>query len=390
AAVAETLDAQANPASRETLAGEVPLLPIQAGFFAQHAPNRHHWNQALLLQSGEALDEPALEAALHALVAHHDALRLRFEPSTNGEWTQTYAASESAQLLWTRNASASGEIEAICDEAQQSLNLTHGPLLRAMSIRLADGTARLLLAIHHLAVDGVSWRVLLEDLQAAYEQIRSGATPALPEKTASYGAWSMRLQEYARTKAVRETRDYWQRIGETPAAIPLDHEQGDNTQASARQRTVTLDAATTRQLLKDAPSAYRTQVNDLLLVALGRALCGWTKREAIRIDVEGHGREDVFDDIDVSRTCGWFTTLFPVRLAPQGETGEAICRVKEALRAIPARGLGFGALRHFGVEEDRAALSGIAPAQVVFNYLGQFDSSFDSNASSGWQPASES
>ncbi|MFL9951720.1 condensation domain-containing protein, partial [Paraburkholderia agricolaris] len=104
----------------------------------------------------------------------------------------------------------------------------------------------------------------------------------------------------------------------------------------------------------------------------------------------GHGREDVFDGIDVSRTCGWFTTLFPVRLEPQGDTGEAICRVKETLRAIPARGLGFGALRQFGVEEDRAALSEIAASQVVFNYLGQFDSSFDNNASSGWQPASGS
>ncbi|MFL9951758.1 condensation domain-containing protein, partial [Paraburkholderia agricolaris] len=123
---------------------------------------------------------------------------------------------------------------------------THGPLLRAMSIRLADGTARLLLAIHHLAVDGVSWRVLLEDLQTAYEQIRAGDKPALPEKTASYGAWSGRLQEYARTAAVRETRGYWQQIGGTLADIPQDHPQGGNTQASAQQHTVTFDAATTR------------------------------------------------------------------------------------------------------------------------------------------------
>jgi amino acid adenylation domain-containing protein/non-ribosomal peptide synthase protein (TIGR01720 family) len=244
-----------------------------------------------------------------------------------------------------------------------------------------------LLAIHHLAVDGVSWRILLADLRTAYAQLQAGEAVALPPKTTSCHEWATRLVRHARSPALRAQLDYWLDIASTPAGLPCDFPGGANTVAHLLHATLKLDRTRTQRLLQEAPAAYRTHVNDLLLTALGRALCNWTGGERIRIDLEGHGREDLFDDVDLSRTVGWFTSLYPVSLEPQGDVGTALGRVKETLRRVPDRGLGFGVLKYLGDDADQHALGSIEPSRVVFNYLGQFDQSFD--ATSVWQPATE-
>uniref|UniRef100_UPI00069F69E4 non-ribosomal peptide synthetase n=1 Tax=Pseudomonas sp. MIACH TaxID=1078355 RepID=UPI00069F69E4 len=350
--------------------GEVILTPVQQGFFAQAIPVRQHWNQSLLLTLRELLEPARLEAALTQLINHHDALRLRFVQRAEA-WQQAYAAPVTESGLWQTHASSDDELAALCDEAQRSLDLAQGPLLRAALVSMADGSQRLLLVIHHLVVDGVSWRIVLEDLQQAYR------AASLPAKTSAYQRWAEQLQAHACT--LDDQLPYWQ-AQSADADLPCDNPQGGLQNRLGSKLELRLDAEHTRQLLQDAPAAYRTQVNDLLLTALARVISRWSGQPATLIQLEGHGREDLFDDIDLTRTVGWFTSLFPVRLHADGELSAAIKSVKEQLRAIPHKGIGYGLLRYLGSPQAREALADLAAPRITFNYLGQFDRQFNESA----------
>ncbi|SPD54786.1 Non ribosomal peptide synthase, antibiotic synthesis contains 3 condensation domains, 2 AMP-acid ligases II domains, 2 PP-binding, Phosphopantetheine attachment site (plasmid) [Cupriavidus taiwanensis] len=354
--------------------GAVPLLPIQADFFDTPMARRHHWNQSVLLDCREAPELPALAAALRDLVAHHDALRLRFV-LRDGAWHQAYADSEACpDLLWVRHAASEAERLAHCEAAQRSLDLAEGPLLRAVALQCGKRW-QLLLVIHHLVVDGVSWRVLVEDLRDAYQQRRQGQQAVLPARTASYQRWSQALRAHAATRDAE--LPHWQALAQVDATLPCDDPAGPLTIAERDAVTLTLPADLTQALLQRAPAAYRTRVNDLLLTALARALTGWSGRTQVLIDLESHGRVAGVDDtLDLSRTVGWFTTLFPVALDGSGTPDGAIKAVKEQLRAVPGEGIGFGLLRRFGSTAQQAALAGVPKPEVVFNYLGQLDASF--------------
>ncbi|MDT4818113.1 Linear gramicidin synthase subunit B [compost metagenome] len=249
---------------------------------------------------------------------------------------------------------------------------------------LAEGPAdqrRLLLAIHHLAVDGVSWRVLLEDLQNLYRQLAEGREPSLAAKTSALGDWSQRLAAYASSESLREEQAWWQaQLAGTTSEPPRDNPQGANTERHARRVSVKLDAERTRALLQQAPAAYRTQVNDLLLTALARVLCRWTAADSVLVQLEGHGREALFDEIDLTRSVGWFTSAYPLRLTPANGLGDSIKAIKEQLRAVPHKGLGHGVLRYLADAGLRQAMQALPQARVTFNYLGQFDQSFGSDA----------
>ncbi|MCP1444489.1 amino acid adenylation domain-containing protein/non-ribosomal peptide synthase protein (TIGR01720 family) [Pseudomonas sp. GGS8] len=359
--------------------GAVALAPVQQWFFEQAIPERHHWNQSLLLVPRETLDAGALGQALAQLLAHHDGLRLRYE-QTDAGWQQAYGAASVESVLWQRSAQSLEELNALCDKAQRSLDLRHGPLLRALLVNMADGTQRLLLVIHHLAVDGVSWRVLLEDLQQFYRQARDGSTLTTAAKTSSYQRWVARLQSHLPT--FHNSVDYWQAQLRDAAQhdLPCDRPDGALQNRFEQKVELTFDAEQTRKLLQQAPAAYRTQVNDLLLTALARAVCRWTGQGSTLIQLEGHGREDLFDDIDLTRTVGWFTSLFPVNLSPANDLGASIKTVKEQLRAVPDKGLGYGVLRYLADSQTSSALAALPQPRITFNYLGQFDRQFDEAA----------
>ncbi|WBM34629.1 non-ribosomal peptide synthase/polyketide synthase [Pseudomonas sp. NY11382] len=363
--------------------GGMPLLPFQQWFFAQRMSEPQHWNQSLLLRGTETVDAAALEQALLALYAQHDALRLRF-----ADGSAEHGPLQPAQpLLWRAALRSAEEIEATCEEAQRSLDLAQGPLLRAVLIELADGGQRLLLVIHHLVVDGVSWRVLLEDLHDAYRQALAGSTPKLPAKTSAFKAWGERLQQHA--ASLGNELAYWQgQLAGAPQGLP-EAEPGASLQNRHRQSVqARLGAELTRRLLQQAPAAYRTQVNDLLLTALARVVCRWSGADSALVELEGHGREDLFDDIDLSRTVGWFTSAYPVRLTPAAELGASIKQVKEQLRGVPHKGIGFGVLRYLGDEAARTCLAELPVPRITFNYLGQLDGQFDERAL--FVPAAES
>ena len=362
--------------------GAVALAPVQQWFFAQPMPQRHHWNQSLLLHPRQPLEGAVLELALRSLLTHHDGLRLRFE-QRDGQWQQAYAELPTDSLLWHRQVTGVQELNALCEQAQRSLDLQQGPLLRALLVDMPDHSQRLLLVVHHLVVDGVSWRVLLEDLQQFY------SAPSQPPqaKTSAYQAWTARLQGEALARV--DELAWWQaQLAGACSDLPCDRPDAGLQNRHGRKLELKLDAELTRQLLQVAPATYRTQVNDLLLTALARVIGRWSGQASSLIQLEGHGREQLFDDLDLSRTLGWFTSLFPVQLTAQGDFGTSIKSIKEQLRSVPNKGVGYGLLRYLAGDEVGAQLAGLATPRITFNYMGQFDRQFDEQAL--FAPAAES
>ncbi|NWD27691.1 non-ribosomal peptide synthetase, partial [Pseudomonas yamanorum] len=369
--------------------GPMPLLPFQQWFFDSAMPEPHHWNQSVLLKARDTLHAGSVEHALQALVSHHDALRLRFSHAAQG-WVATHAVTDSSQpLLQQIVLRSSDEIQAACEAAQRSLNLQHGPLLRGLLISLADGSQRLLLVIHHLAVDGVSWRVLLEDLHHAYQAALDGQAQSLPAKTTAFKTWGERLQAYAHGDALSAERMWWvDQLSGANADLPGKKTGMVLRNDQARTIQVHLQRDLTQRLLQQAPVAYRTQVNDLLLTALARVIGRWSGQDSTLIQLEGHGREGLFEDVDLSRSVGWFTTAFPVRLEPAADLAGSIKQIKEQLRAVPNKGIGFGVLRYLADASTRQLLGDLPQPRITFNYLGQLDSQFDDAAL--FSPATES
>ncbi|QGF94745.1 amino acid adenylation domain-containing protein [Pseudomonas sp. CFSAN084952] len=367
-------------AEQGLLTGPSGLTPIQHWFFDTDIPARQHWNQALVLKPLQLLDAHRLEQALLAVLEHHDALRLSFTPR-DAQWHAKYLGVPEGGVLLQAQVRDMQACTALFTDTQRSLDLAQGPLLRALLVDGPQGQQRLLIAIHHLVVDGVSWRVLLEDLQNVYRQLSEGQSVSLPAKTSALRDWAARLQAYAHSESLREELSLWQALLAGPAVtLPVQRPHGTLRNCDADTVSVRLDAERTRQLLQQAPSAYRTQVNDLLLTALARVLCRWSGQASALIQLEGHGRETLFDDIDLTRSVGWFTSAYPLRLTPQAEQGDSIKAIKEQLRGVPHKGLGYGVLRYLADDLCKQSMAALPSAQITFNYLGQFDQSFGTDA----------
>ncbi len=372
--------AQSEPAptsEQGVISGAYPLTPIQRWFFAHHPRAPHHWNTSLLMEVWAPLDVAQLERAVQELLAHHDALRSRFTPGPDG-WQARITAPDEAvpfshfDLSGTPPEAQAAVIEAEAARLQASLDLEHGPLVRVAVFTRGPGqSARLLLVFHHLVFDGVSLRLVIEDLQRLYAH--SGDGPALPPKTTPYTEWATRLSAHAQAVETLDELDFWRRqTGADLPALPVDFADGPNTYGGTERVVVSLDVAATHALLRDLPAATGAQIQDALLAALVEALAGWTGRRALVVELEGHGREDLFTGVDVSRTVGWFTSMFPVRLDLEAapDPAAAVRAVQAQLRAVPRRGVGYGLLRYLANAPELRA----APApDVNFNYLGQFD-----------------
>ncbi|UQA94005.1 non-ribosomal peptide synthetase [Streptomyces halobius] len=378
-AVASVADGSGARSAAE-VSGEAEPTPIQRWFFAEHTVNPDHYGMSVQVELVPDTDTTVLERALAAVVAHHDALRMRYR--RDGErWVQEYGTAPES-LLTVRDLSTLDAQDAQAREtalheaasaAQRSLDLTSGTLVKGVFFRLGAGRApRLFLTVHHLVMDGVSWRVVLEDLATAYAQLAEGRTVDLGAKTSSYQQWAKRLADHVRSGALDGELAYWQGV-DGSREIPVDGAE-PNTFGSTAVATACLGREETEALLQKVPAVYRTQINDVLLAALGRVLGDWAGHPTT-IALEGHGREELFDDIDLSRTVGWFTTIYPVTLdVPRGDWGGALKSVKEDLRAIPGRGLGYGALRHLSAPDGAGrALAAQEQPRISFNYLGQWD-----------------
>ncbi len=389
---APAIDAEAGEVT-----GEQWLTPIQRWFFASCATDRHHFNQSLLFEVRQRLDPARLLAVVGVLLGQHDALRLRFSESASG-WQARYETADRPNVAFEADLSAlpqvarSAALEKLAAAVQTSLDLAAGPLLRIGWIEMGSGEhGRLLLVVHHLVIDGVSWRILLEDLQSAYADLAAGRPLALPAKTTSYQRWAQRLWQHASSSRVADELRYWsvdrgwagRRLPRRPAAA-----SGNGRRRSTRSLGISLDEAETRALLNEVHGAYRTRVQDLLIAALAMAFRRWTGAPGLLLDLESHGREELADDIDVSRTVGWFTVIAPVALDLQGleQPAEVLKEVKESLRTLPRQGLAYG-LARYAAGSSAAAAAPLPDAEVSFNYLGQLDRVL--GAESSFVPAAE-
>lgn len=381
AELAAVAEAPAITAEQGLVTGKVPLTPIQSWFFEGESPDPHHFNQAFLLGLSRP-DGAALEKAVGCLLRHHDALRLRFVEVGEG-WEQFDSSVEENNVFSRIDLTSKSKneqfsaIEAEAARLQRSLNLFRGPLIRVALFDLGPSVpSRLLVVVHHLAIDGVSWRILLEDLQAAYEQDCRGEEVILPPKTTSFQKWAETLTSLAQSEGVRQELDHW--LAPPQGRIVRLHVDsvGVNTEQSARKVSVSLDVDETQALFRDALSERDTQINDVLLTALAEALASWIGPGTLPVNLEGHGREELAGGLDLSRTVGWFTSIFPVPLPlREGVQPAAMMKmVQQRLRAVPNRGVGYGMLRYLAADTEIPAwLKALPQPEISFNYLGRFD-----------------
>ena len=394
-----------NAAVSDIGTGPLPLTPIMR-WLLERGGSIGGFSQSMLLQVPTQLREEELIGAVQSLLDHHDALRLRLVGAGEsiGAWSLEIAppgAIRAAACVRRLDVSGLDELAAracLVEQAQAAkarLGPQAGVMVQAVWFDAgAEQAGRLLLTIHHLAVDAVSWRILVPDLAAALEAISRRPAPALEPCGSSFRRWAQRLLAAAQEPARLEATHHTGRPTLSGPDQPITHQPLDlerDTFATARHLTLMLPADVTAPLLTAVPGAFHGRVNDVLLTALVVAVAGWRRRRAhgkgtsnaVLIDLEGHGREQqLFEGVDLTRTVGWFTSLFPVRLdagalnleeALEGGAalGQAFKRIKEQLRALPDGGLGYGLLRHLN-PETAPALAGLATPQIGFNYLGRF------------------
>lgn len=363
-------------ADQHIVSGNVPLLPIQHWFFASDPTDRHYFNQAVALKFGYQVEEDAVIAVFTKLTAHHDALRMIFKVQGNEIIQETAVEGrpfslEISDLLSVAEAELDAAVAAKVHEVQGSIDLVNGPLVKLALCHTSQGS-RLFIIIHHLVVDGVSWRILLEDINTLFRQQQENKILQLPYKTTAFQEWSTHLHAYVNTPQFEKARKYWNKnVADPVQTVPSDFEGTDSRLEDGMSASFILPAALTTQLLTVANQPYRTNAQDLLLTAFTAALQTTFGISAISVAMEGHGREDIGRDIDVSRTVGWFTTLYPVMLtAVANNVGQQIRINKERLRTIPNGGIDFGICKY--IAGDAGCFQQADPS-VRFNYLGQFD-----------------
>ena len=381
-----TIEGLAKVAGQSTIAfaeqglvlGDVPLTPIQHAFFDRKIEQRHHWNQSILLETEQSIPRDMLEKVTLTLLDHHDALRMRYRKNDDG-WRQYIADPDGvAPVVYIRDCGNDAKkFEAEVQHLQSFLNLQDGPLIRIGYFDMGDLPDRILIAIHHLVIDGISWRILLEDFHSIYLQVRMRQKIVLPEKTSSFKYWAEKLIEYARSEEHENELQFWlDRAKEDFLPLQVDYPDGTNYEADAIFLDAALDRESTLSFLQDTAAAVHARPNILLLTALANAFSKVNGRRKLYVQLEGHGREDIIESVDLSRTVGWFTTLCPVNLDLDDidDPGDQLRHVDEIFHKIPNNGIGFGLFKYLSESEKvRQALEQIPKPQVSFNYLGRFE-----------------
>jgi non-ribosomal peptide synthase protein (TIGR01720 family) len=360
----------------------VPLTPALLRFLT--ATRRHAGAdiEALSFEVRHPVDARLLARALRQVIAHHDALRLRFHRAAEG-WHADNAATEEHQVFEAADLSRYGEAEqeaviaATLADLEARIDLERGPLMQAaFFMRGADWPARFVLLIHHLAVDAYSEPIILRDLEIAYRQLDQGQIPHLPAKTTSFKSWAEQLAAYARSAELQDQLPYWLSLpwGRV-RPLPPDLATPDDALGQAAHITVSLGREETSALLYDVAPALGARFSDLLVTALAQGFGAWTGSDVLLLRLISHGREQLFDDVDLSRTVGWLTTAYPVLLSTGGlaRPADTVRAVTTYLRRVPAQGIGYGLLRNLGPQALAAQLARLPQPQVHLNYLGQID-----------------
>ncbi len=345
--------------------GVVPATPIISLFESRKLKKPHHYNQAILIRvdTGDAV---LITKALQALVRHHDILRAVYEK----QMLKILSLRESRQFDLVcfdyRNVHAPGEIiEKECTRLQGSIDLERGPLLKTALFLTAEGNY-MLFALHHLIVDGISWRILTEDFNRALRQVKDNQKILLPMKTASFKDWGEALEEYKHSKSLQGEREYWSKLSKEMEE-GLIGETAEFAEGGYGDIHIAFTEEETHKLVQKAGKAFRTEINDLLLSAIGMSLYRLNGQKKVTIGLEGHGREEIHKKIAIDLTVGWFTSIYPVIVEGSSDIKECIIAAKEMLRKVPNHGLGYGLLKK--------ELRDINP-DLYFNYLGEMDAEY--------------
>ena len=370
--LARTVTQKETIADQSMVTGKVVLTPIQKTFF-ELASEPYCYNQSLLLKAENRLDEEGVRQALLCIQEHHDALRMIFFRKA-GEWIQQNAGKDHPLDLGIqdiRGGDPANKMIRIIEEVHRSMNIETGPLLKCCLIR-TDAGDRLLIVIHHLIVDGVSWRILFEDLDTAYQQFTLQKPIQFPSKSDSFQKWAQKLLEYAASPQLTNEQPYWEallRQDFTP--LPCDRYPSVPMSFQNGITTVTLSEEDTNHLKSNVHEAYSTSIDDLLLTALILSIHNTLGLDVILIEMESHGREGIISNVDVTRTVGWFTARYPVmlKIAHADNLSLQIKETKEMLRRVANKGIGYGVLRYMKPNNTLP----VQEPQIGFNYLGQFD-----------------
>lgn len=362
-------------ADQSAATGNVLLTPMQIEFFKWDIATPAHFNQAVMLYTAGGFNEEMITAVFIVIQNHHDALRMTFK-NNNGKIEQFNNEIDMEPVLVVENIDGdiASEIELHANKLQRSIDLERGPLMKLGLFKAKDGD-RLLIVIHHLVIDGMSWRILFEDITLLNKQYNEGVKLELPLKTDSFKRWSSKLNEYANTEEFLEEKTFWQEQEQIVVSELCTDYEGANEEKDTNTASFELSKEQTEQLI-NANSAYNTEINDLLLSGLGQALKKSFGMERSMIALESHGREELFNNVDINRTIGWFTSVFPVVIDMNysADTSRYIKEVKESLHKIPNKGVGYWILKHLTNQEYKSGLKLNQNPEISFNYLGQFDS----------------
>ncbi|MDQ1354446.1 MAG: hypothetical protein QG657_4755, partial [Acidobacteriota bacterium] len=376
------------------VSGYVELTPIHKWFFEKDLKTVHHFNHFVMQHSIERFNEEILKKVFEKIVAHHDALRMVYEVDGDKVF-QRNRGTDNEKLFDFEiidlgdEENFQKEVERETNRIQRRTDLKTGPLVKLCLFRTVKGDY-LMISIHHTVVDGISWRILIEDLESGYQQAEKKEEIKFQAKTHSFKYWASKLKEYADSPLALSELNYWKEIEETDIKkLPIDHHVTKELRKFKNLEVVTikLNKEETEKLLKEANWLYNTEINDILLTSLSLAAWEWSGNEKILINLEGHGREAIIKDIDISRTVGWFTSQYPVLLdlKPSAareieDLGAQIRHVKEILRRIPNKGIGYGILKYLTSPEKKETASFKLQPGISFNYLGQLeDTSIDLN-----------
>ncbi len=369
-------------AQQERLSGKVGLAPIQKWFFSQEFNDQSYYNQAYLFKLKKNLSFEYLNQTIEALMNQHDALRFRYFIE-DGKWIQEYsdqyAKLEVIDLVDIEKHEVEGVITEKCKALQQSLDIEKGNLFKAILFKTPEEEEknRLFILVHHLVVDGVSWRILLHQFQSAMQQLEEGKAIDFFGKTTSYQQWISSLSEFANSDTIKLQRTFWKKQIEKFKELPVDFKKKDQTirRGSEKQLSCSLSRELTTELLTKVNHRYQTEVNDILLSALSKTISNWTGESDLLVGLEGHGRISLRKEIDVSNTIGWFTNVYPVLLNQPKDNalGKLILNTKEQLRRIPDEGLGFSLLKYMNPFQNAEDPLVNSKWDITFNYLGQAD-----------------
>jgi surfactin family lipopeptide synthetase A len=370
--------------AKATTTAEIPLyeqgplegrrdpLPIESWFFSQQWAQPGYFNQSILLRLHKKLHRRLLETALEMLVRHHDGLRLNYD-KVSGRLFYNPAHLETKFVIEENTTGRlPGGHGLFFREEQDNFDLGTDLLIKACLYQEADEWL-LLITAHHLVIDGMSWRILLEDLYNICQALDKDQPVSLPRKTAGVGMFGTALT--AGSDVLRKQESYWKDIDQSVCRIPVDYITSQWNAGMSRRITGGLTKEDTGILLREAPQKYGADTITLLCSALVLALKEWTGLDQFVIEQENFGRQGL--PVDVSRTIGWFTAMYPVRLEISHESPfRLVSAIKEQLSTVPDHGLGYGVLRYGSkdLSKTRSRLSGIR-----FNYLGQFGREFNND-----------